>query len=230
MTHTILELAYETDANGDLQVAGGNEQAYEAVKPHLVAIEHNMNNGIASTLYRVEDSVNQTDVDALVNSSSLNIERGIEDGVKRGLEIQPGTPTSAEVDDLASRIQSAVGRDVTQDVPNNTPAAHVWNDLPSNNVGGGPPPWAGGPDGEPGADGPAAASGVNGPPRNDFNTVMKNDMPSIGEGNWLCTHPDHSSPEKNDSGANCSLDHSDEVVDNEYACPHRSPFDPTGFL
>lgn len=229
MTHTILELAYKTDSNGDLQIAGGDEQAYEAVKPYITAIEHNMNNGIASTLYRVEHDVDQSDVDAIVNSSSLNIEHGLEEGIKRGLEIQPGTPTSAEVDDLASRIQSAVGRDVMQDVPDRTPAAHVWCDLPDDNVGSGQPSWSGAPD-EPGADGPAAATDVNGPPTNSLKTVMKNDMPSIGEGNWVCTHPDHGSPEKSSVGSNCSLGHSDDVTENGYACPHRNPFDPTDFL
>jgi len=230
MTHTILELAYETDSDGELQIAGGDEQAYEAVKPYITAIEHNMNNGIASTLYRVEDSVDQTDVDAIVNSSSLNIEHGLEEGVKRGLEIQPGTPLDTEVDDLASRIQNAVGRDVLQDVPDRTPAAHVWNDLPDDASVGNSPSWSGAPD-EPGADGPAAASGVNGPPTDDLKTLMKNDMPSIGEGYWLCTHPDHTDgAEKNERGTECSLGHSDDIAENEYACPHRQPFDPTGFL
>lgn len=230
MTQTIVELAYDT-VNGDLQIAGGDEHAYESVKDHLTAIEHNMNNGIASTLYRVDDAADASDVQAIVDSDTSHSDHGIEDGVKRGLEIQPGTPTSAEVDDLASRISnSAVGRDVLQDVPARTPASHVWNDLPDDTVGGGPPSWAGGPSGEPGADGPGAASGVNGPPTDTFEDVMKNDMPSIGDGKWLCTHPDHGSPEKNDIGTQCSEGHSDDIAENEYACPHRQPFDPTTFL
>lgn len=230
MAHTILELAYETDANNDLQIAGGDEQAYEAVKPHLIAIEHNMNNGISSTLYRVEHGVDQTDVDALVGSSSLNIEHGLEEGIKRGIEIQPGTPLDTEVDNLASRIENAVGRDVLLDVPARTPAAHVWNDLPDDAVTGNSPSWSGAPD-EPGADGPAAASGVNGPPTNTLKDVLKNDMPSIGEGYWLDTHPDHTNgAEKNEIGTTSSLGNSDDPTENEYACPHRNPFDPTNFL
>jgi hypothetical protein len=229
MTHTIVELAYVTDSNGNLQIAGGDEQAYEQVKPHIVAIEHNMNNGIASTLYRVDDSVDQSDVDILISSSSLNIEHGIEEGIKRGIEIQPGTPTDEEVDTLASDIKKAVGRDVTTDVPERTPSVHVWNDLPDDHIGEGGPKWSGAPE-EPGADGPAAASGVNGPPTDDLKTVMKNDLPSIGQGKWVCTHPDHTAAEQNSLGEECSLGHTDDVGDNEYAMPHRQTFDPTSFL
>ena len=229
MTHTILELAYKTDADGNIQVVGGEQQEYEAVKPYLTAIEHNMNNGISSTLYQVEHGVDQANIDAIVNSNSLNIEHGLEEGVKRGLEIQPGTPLDSEVDALASRIKDALGRDVLQDVPDRTPASHVWCDLPDDNIGATQPGWSGAPQ-EPGADGPAAGSGADGPPTSSLKTVMKNDLPSIGDGKWVCTHPDHSSAEKNDRGNECSLGHSDDVTDNEYACPHRQPFDPTGFL
>lgn len=229
MTHTIIELAYETDANGDLQIAGGDEQAYSAVNPYLTAIEHNMNNGISSTLYRVEDAVDQSDVDALVNSHPDHVERGVEAGIKRGLEIQPGTPLESEVDQLATDIQSAVGRDVLTDAPDRTPASHVWNDLPDDASMGNSPSWDGSPE-EPGADGPAAADGFRGPPTDTLKTVMKDDLPSIGEGYWLCTHPDHTGAEKNEQGTDCSLGHSDNIVENEYACPHRQPFDPTTFL
>lgn len=241
MVQTIIEIRYDTDSNGNLILAGDpNEQAYEQIKPYLTAIEHNMNNGVASTLYRVDDDASQGAIDTMVGTDSSHADHGIQRGIERGMEIQPGTPTSQEVDDLNSKLSnvSASTPDLTTAEPRQYPATHIFNDLPSDRVGHGPPSWAGD-KGGPGASGHGAPEWAGSPGKppwaggdgsSTFADIMKNDYPDIGAGNWVCTHPDHSSPEVNQVGSNCSLGHSDDTGENEYASPHREPFDPTDFL
>lgn len=227
MVQTIIEIFYDTDSNGDLILAGdANSTAYENIKPHLTAVEHNMNNGVASTLYRVADGASQTAIDDMVAASADHADHGIDGGVARGLEIQPGTATSTEVDNLNTSVQSKGGPDLSATQPSREPSTHIFDDHPSDNVGGGPPSWSN-------SQAPGAGGGPvtdNSAPSKDFASVMKNDYPSIGEGNWRCLHPDHTSPETNAVGSQCSLGHSDDITENDYAQPHRNPFDPTTFL
>lgn len=227
MTHTIIEIFYDTDANGDLILAGdADETAYQEIKPYLTAIEHNMNDGVASTLYRVGDDAPQSAIDDMVAADADHSDHGINRGIERGLEIQPGTTTDAEADDLNSRIQAAGGPDLTAVQPSKETASHIFDDHPSDNIGGGPPSWSNSK--EPGAGGGPVADDAA--PSKTFNDVLKNDYPSIGEGQWRCIHPDHSSPELNATGDQCSLGHSDDIAENDYAQQHRQPFDPTSFL
>lgn len=229
MAHTIIEIFYDTDANGDLILAGdADETAYDQIQPYLTAIEHNMNNGVASTLYRVDDNAPQSAIDDMVATSAEHSDHGIARGIERGLEIQPGTAIPAEVDDLNSRIQAAGGPDLKSSQPSKEASTHIFDDHPSDNLGGGPPSWS-----QSGSDSPGAGGGPvtdNAAPGKSFDDVLKNDYPSIGQGKWRCIHPDHTSPEINDDGTECSLGHSDDIAENDYAQQHRNPFDPTDFL
>jgi hypothetical protein len=231
MVKTIIELTYESGDGVEVNIRGSEEGSnYEEAKQFLTAVEHNMNEGVASTLFRVDDEAPDDLVKKVVDSDSTHKDHGVEDGVRRGLEIQPGTPTDQEVENLRQRIKDKVGTDVLAKKPKHTPADHVYNDLPDDHVGDKAPSWAG-PEGEQGAGGPeSSVSGEgNGPPDKQFDEIIKNDMPSIGEGKWVCTHPDHGSPEKNDIGAECSKGHQGEPSNN-YASIHRKPFDPSGFM
>jgi len=226
MVQTIIEIFYDTNG-GDIILAGdADETAYQEIKPYLTAIEHNMNDGITSTLYKVDDGAPQSALDDMVAASADHSDHGIQQGIERGLEIQPGTATPTEVDDLASRISSAGGPDLTTSQPSKEPTTHIFDDHPSDNVDGGSPSWSN--SNSPGAGGGPVAD--NAAPSKTFDDVIKNDYPSIGEGNWRCIHPNHSSAEVNKVGSTCSLGHSDEMSENEYAQQHRSPFDPTDFL
>jgi hypothetical protein len=231
MVKTIIELTYDAGKGTEINIRGSNgDSNYEEVKQHLAAVEHNMNAGVASTLFRVEDEASDDLINQLVSADSSHRNHGIVDGVRRGLEIQPGTPTDKEVEDLRQRIKDKLGSDVLAKKPEHTPADHVYNDLPDDHIGDKAPSWAG-PEGEQGAGGPeASVSGEgNGPPDKQIGKIMKNDMPSIGEGKWVCTHPDHDSPEKNDIGTECSEGHNSDPS-NEYASRHRKPFDPSSFM
>lgn len=224
MVQTLIEIFYDTDSNGELILAGDpNRTAYEAVKPHLSAVEHNMNNGISSTLYTVADSADPTDVQTLVETNSYHFDHGIDGGIERGLEIQPGTPTSQEVSDLNARVQEAGGPDLSVGQPSFEPAVHVFTDLPDDALDSTTPSWAN--SGAKGAGGGPVPS--NEAPAKNFVDTMNTDFPSIGEGNWRCVHPDHSSPEIVPLGEESSLGFDE---DGDYAQRHRAPFDPTGFL
>jgi hypothetical protein len=227
MVQTIIEIFYDTDADGELILAGdGDKATYEELKQYISAVEHNMNNGVSSTLYQVSDDAPQSAIDEMTAAHDWHFNHGIKNGVIRGIEIQPGTPTDTEADDLAERILDAGGPDITIDQPSYEPSVHIYNDLPDDALDVAEPDWS--QDGEPGAGGGPVLSDTD--PDKPVIDVIKNDFPSIGEGNWRCVHPDHSSPEVNNRGDECSLGHSDERRENEYAQQHRNPFDPTTFL
>jgi len=227
MVQNIIELAYDTDSNDELITAGDADQSlYEPVKPYLTAIEHNMNNGIASTLYRVDDGADSADVTALTDSHKWHFNWGVNGGIIRGIEIQPGTPTDSEADALVQDIIDAGGPDLTVDQPSYEPSVHIYNDLPEDGLDVSEPDWY--VSDAQGAGGGPVPSDTD--PDKPVVDVIKEDFPDIGEGNWRCVHPDHTSPEINETGTECSLGHSDDIADNEYAQPHRSPFDPTSFL
>jgi len=225
MVQTIIELAYD-DSGDDLSIIGMSDADYEAIKEHLVAIQHNMNYGVASTLYRVDDAASQSDIDNAVTSHDWHFDHGVNAGIIRGIEIMPGTPTQTEADDLAQRVLDAGGPDLTVDQPSYEPAVHVYTDLPDDALERETPAWAN--SGEKGAGGGPVTSDTD--PNKSVVDVLVNDFPSIGEGNWRCVHPDHSSPEIVPVGEQCSLGHSDEISENDYAQRHRNTFDPTGFL
>lgn len=227
MVQTIIEIFYDTDSNGELILAGDPDgTAYENIKPYLTAIEHNMNSGVASTLYRVDDDAPQSAIDDMVATDAAHSDHGVDGGIARGLEIQPGTATTAEVDDLNSRVQNAGGPDLSTATPSNEPSTHIFDDHPGDAVSNAVPTWSNSTD--PGAGGGPVVS--DSAPTDDLATVIKNDYPSIGSGNWRCIHPDHTGAEINPVGSQCSLGHSDDIAENDYAQQHRSPFDPTGFL
>ena len=225
MVQTIIELAYDTSGS-DISMAGMDESDYEAIKEHVSAIQHNMNNGIASTLFTVDDAASQSDVDNAVQSHEWHFDHGVNNGIIRGIEIMPGTPTQAEADDLAQRVLDAGGPDLTIDQPSYEPAVHIYTDLPDDALERETPAWAN--SGEKGAGGGPVTSDTN--PDKSVVDVLVNDFPSIGEGNWRCVHPDHDSPEILADGERCSLGHSGDIAGNDYAQPHRNTFDPTGFL
>lgn len=224
MVHTIIEIAYDT--SGDDLSLDADEQAYEQVKGDLVAIEHNMNNGIASTLFRVADGVDTDALTTLVDSSASARDWGLVEGTKRGLEIQPGTLTTTELDEYRTKIEEALGEDILAQKPAHSPMNHPYSDLPDDHIGYNAPDWAG-PDDEPGAGGPGPTSDGNGPPDKPLYDIMDWDMPSIGEGKWVDLSPELSSPEVVDIGKTSSIGNDEE---GEYSSRHRRPFDPTDFL
>lgn len=240
MTQTIIELYYDTDSNGELILAGDPEYtSYEKIKPHLTAIEHNMNNGIDSTLYKVADDAPASVIEEVRDMAQDNADHGMHDGILRGLEIQPGTPSESDVDGMNAFLKDIPGIDLANEKPQTAPSSHVWHDLPDDNVGGGPPSWAGPPDnpgagrrGRPDGSGGNGNGGGNNPnagrgntPNKTWEQILKNDMPTIGSFQWMCTHPDHGQPEVNDNQEQtCSLGHSRNVAQNLYASQNRKPF------
>ncbi len=229
MTKTIIELFYDTDDNGELIQAGNPDvlDAYNRLENHIVAIEHNMNSGISSTLYRVDGDANQSDIDEVVNAYDWHKDWGIDRGIIRGIEIQPGTPTDTEADDLAQRILDAGGPDLTVEQPSYEPSVHIYNDLPDDALEREEPSWSKSID--QGAGGPGPVESDTDPNKSVID-VIKEDFPSIPDGKWRCLHPDHDAPEMVDTGSTCSLGHTDDRMENEYAQQKRRPFDPTTFL
>lgn len=220
---TVIEIYYD-DSGDDLNLKGDpNQEKYEKIKKHIRAIEHNMNNGIQSTLYRVDEEVDEEALRQMIETAPEHKDHGIEEGTRRGLEIQPGTPTEEEVEKLRKRVKEKTGVDISKKTCSNTPMCHVWNDLPEDSNEGGPREII--EDGGPGAGGGNTEHG-NGPDR-DLVTMMKRDYPSIGEGKWRCTHPEHDEPELNERKEDCSLGHSHRPEENGYVQPHRKPFDIT---
>lgn len=229
MVQNIIELAYDEDGNGELITAGDSDGSLiDAVSDHIVAIEHNMNNGVASTLYRVDEAASESDVTALTDSHKWHFNHGVDAGIIRGIEIQPGTPTDAEADQLATDIQDAGGPDITVDQPSYEPSVHIYNDLESDALDKSEPSWSNSTD--QGAGGGPVTSDTN--PDKAVVDVIKDDFPDIGNGNWRCVHPDHSSPEVQSVGTECSMGHDDGSPDSTatYTQSHRDPFDPTSFL
>lgn len=220
MVRTIIELAYDTNSDDELITAGDPDLS--PLSDNMGAIQHNMNYGIASSLYLVDD-VDQTTIDTVVNSHSWHFDHGVDTGIIRGIEIMPGTPTAEEADALAQSILDAGGPDLTVDQPSYEPSVHVYTDLPSDALERETPSWAN--SGEKGAGGGPVASDTD--PNKSVVDVLKNDFPSIGSGNWRCVHPDHTEPELVSVGSTCSLGHDEE---SEYAQQHRNTFDPTGWL
>lgn len=227
MVQNIIELAYDTDSNGEIMIAGNpDDTLFDSVEQHLTAIQHNMNNGAASTLYRVDDNADATNVTTLTDSHEWHFNWGVNNGIIRGIEIQPGTPTDSMADQLVEDITNAGGPDLTVDQPSYEPSVHIYNDLPSDALDVSEPSWSSSTD--QGAGGGPVTSNTD--PSKSVVQVIKEDFPDIGSGNWRCVHPDHTSPEINPVTNQCSLEHSDELVQNEYAQQHRDTFDPTGFL
>ncbi|MFB6207984.1 MAG: hypothetical protein ABEJ69_01400 [Candidatus Nanohaloarchaea archaeon] len=220
---TVVEIYYDNSGDSLGLKGDPNNEIYEKIKDHLTAIEHNMNNGIQSTLYRVDEEVDEEALRDMVDAAPEHTDHGVEEGARRGLEIQPGTPTEEEVDELRERVKQKAGVDLAGKTPSNTPMSHVWNDLPDDANDQGPRDIV--EDGGPGAGGGNTRHG-SGPDR-DLVTMLKEDYPSIGEGKWRCTHPDHDSPELNERGEKCSLGHSHKIEENEYVQKHRQPFDIT---
>lgn len=225
MVQTIIELTYDKSGE-EISIIGMDDADYEAIKNHISAIQHNMNNGVSSTLYRVDEDASQSDIDNAVNSHEWHFDHGLKNGIIRGIEIMPGTPTKEEVEDLAQRVLDAGGPDLTVDQPSYEPAVHVYTDLPDDALGRETPAWAN--SGEKGAGGGPVTSDTD--PDKSVVDVLVEDFPSIGVGNWRCVHPDHDSPEIVPAEEQCSLGHSDEIRENDYAQRHRGTFDPTGFL
>lgn len=224
MTHTLIEIAYNNTENELLLDA--HKPSYDKVKQHLRAVEHNMNKGAASTLYHVSDGINNEKLEELVKSSSNVVDWGLVEGVKRGLEIQPGTATTEEIDTYRKELQDALGEDVLAQEPAHSPMNHPYSDLPNDHIGYTAPSWAG-PENEPGAGGVGPTTDGNGPPQKPLYDIMDYDMPSIGEGKWVDLHPNLSSPEVLNIGEESSIGNTEE---DEYSSKHRTPFDATEFL
>lgn len=194
MAETFIELYSDTVIHDGQRELRGDKAAYQAIADaaqddpanvKLRAVAHNRDDqgAILSTMFHVV--ADQSMIDDLVGSHADHDDHGVEGTVYRGLELRPGTPTDAEVDDLATRISDEIGEDITT-TPNEVP---------------------------PGSGKAAAAH-------------LKNDRPSIGQGNWRCTHTDHDSPEIATLGETCSLGHEDE---GDHVERHQNPFDPTSW-
>lgn len=193
MAETFIELWSDTVVHDGQRELRGDKAAYDAIQQaaqddpanvKLRAVAHNRDSqgALLSTMFHVA-GVDQADIDALTGSHADHDDHGVAAGTYRGLELRPGTPTDAEVDDLAARIQADVGEDITT-TPNEVP---------------------------PGSGQSAAAH-------------LKNDRPSIGQGNWQCQHPDHDTSEVVSIGGACSLGHGE---DDDTAEAHVNPFDAT---
>lgn len=224
MTHTLIEIAYNNTE--DELLLDAHKPTYDEIKQHLRAVQHNMNKGPASTLYHVSDDVDRDKLQELLNSSSNVKEWGLVEGVKRGLEIQPGTATTQEIDTYRKELQDKLGEDVLAQQPKHTPMNHPYSDLPDDHIGDSAPSWAG-PETEPGAGGLGQTTDGNGPPEKSFYEIMDHDMPSIGEGKWVDLHPDLSSPEVLDIGEESSIGNTRK---DKYSSANRRPFDVGGFL
>ncbi|MFB6147269.1 MAG: hypothetical protein ABEJ66_00135, partial [Candidatus Nanohaloarchaea archaeon] len=73
----------------------------QKLKPYMRAAVHNTVDGVVlTTLWRIEPSAAQTDVDNMVAAAQNHINHGVKDAALRGLELRPGTPTPQEVNDL----------------------------------------------------------------------------------------------------------------------------------
>lgn len=224
MVDTFIEI-YPEDSQGARTPDGDSDrQKYNTLTDNadVRAIYHNVSQGdIPCTVYRVENA-DESLVTNFVSSSTLHNRFTDSEMAVRAIELHPGTPTNAEVDSLASRLQSAVSVDITTETPNNTLSIHAISDLPSDALGNTIPDWASSSNATPGAGHERTVD--NGPER-AISSVLKNDHPSVGSGNWICHHPEHDSPETVSLGNDCSLGHVDDPVENAYAQPHRDPFD-----
>jgi len=98
---------------------------------NCTAILHNRAGGrIVSTVFKVD--VPTAEIDRIVGSHVDHSRFDTDEEVQwRGLEVQPGTPTAAEVDGLQNRLQNQVGMDISR------------NDPPKSPPTGVPPTWVG---------------------------------------------------------------------------------------
>jgi len=84
---------------------------------NCTAILHNQEGGrIVSTIFKVD--IPSSEVDRIVGSHPDHLRFDTDEDVQwRGLEIQPGTPTDAEVDGLQNRLQNQVGMNISRNDP-----------------------------------------------------------------------------------------------------------------
>jgi len=95
----------------------GNPDISILTPDNCTAILHNLKEGrIVSTIFKVDIPTDEIDgiVSAHPNHSRYDTDKDVQ---WRGLEIQPGTPTDAEVDGLQRRLQNQVGMDISRSEP-----------------------------------------------------------------------------------------------------------------
>jgi len=101
------------------------------LKPeNCTAILHNQEGGrIVSTIFKVD--IPSPEVDRIVGSHPNHSRFDTDEDVQwRGLEIQPGTPTDAEVDGLQRRLQKQIGMDISRTgPPRESPKGASWVDY-----------------------------------------------------------------------------------------------------
>jgi len=143
MTDTFIETFADNSGDGIREPKGTNAlEKYRKLKENadVHAVAHNHESGqIVSTLWRVKNA-DQSDVDDIKNEHADHAQFNREEAQYRGMEIMShATPTDAEVDDLATKLQDQLGIDIESSNPPRKPpngvppiwAGHFKNERPS---------------------------------------------------------------------------------------------------
>jgi len=133
MVKAYIELYGEETGSG--RRPKGNPDISILTSDNCTAILHNLKEGrVVSTIFKVD--IPSSEIDRIVGSYADHTRYNTDEDVQwRGLEIQPGTPTDAEVDDLQDRLQNQVGMDISRsDPPRRPPRGTSWTSYLKNHT------------------------------------------------------------------------------------------------